>query len=152
MLREQLSFVEVFPEQELHEIGVVGEKLEVPCDHRTDRLFGRATRRQWRHLGGLHPGIDGSQHLDIQALLITEVVVEHPLVAPSGRDDLVHSDAVIASGCEEFYGRGKQPAPRAYGIPGAGRGPSGAGGGHLQKSLRGQRGWHEKNHSLCYHN
>ncbi len=45
-------------------------------------------------LGGHMP----AQHLDIQALLVAEGVVEHPLVAAGGGHDLVNRDAVTAPG------------------------------------------------------
>ena len=113
VLGEQPPVVEVFPEQEFDEVGVLGEKLEVPRDHGADGLLRRAARRKRRHLGGLHPGVDRSQRFDIQAFLVAEVVVEHAFVAAGGSHDLVDRDAMKAPRRKLLHGRGEQPGPSA---------------------------------------
>ena len=130
MLGEQSSFVEVLPEEELHEVGVVHEIVEVPGDQFPDLLLRRTPGREGRHLAGFQACIDRAEHLNVEPLLIAKVVVEHPLVAACLADNLVDRHPVVAPLCKEPHARRQQATAGARRIAGPPRASRCAAGRH----------------------
>src|ERR1700689_5350777 len=65
----------------------------------------------------LDPVVDVDQGCTVDRLLAAEVVIDHPLIDPGGRNDLIHGNPVVAVGRKQPYRGLEQATPRSIGIP-----------------------------------
>jgi len=113
--------VEVLPHQQVDELGFAGKEVKVPGHHLANDIGGCRCGRQRLHLDLLHPLIDRLEHGGVEALLVSEIVIEHPLVAVGRRHNRVDRNAVKTTFGKEFNTGRKQPplgASRIAGTPG----------------------------------
>ena len=103
MVGENPPLVEILPQEEVDELGIVGQEIKVSRHDLPDDIGRRGVFGHRLQLNLFQPGVDGLEDGGVEPLLVTEIVVQHPLVATGRRHDLVHGYAVVADTGEKVY-------------------------------------------------
>src|SRR4029453_18557172 len=92
--------VQILVVDQADQLRVVATILKAEFDEPFDRNLGRHAGEIHRALAAAQVFVDALQHGEIKALLVTEIVVDHPLVGARAASDLVYPTARKPLACE----------------------------------------------------
>src|SRR5262245_52943659 len=90
---EIFGAMQVLGVQQAQEFRVIEEILPGKLDQSFDRLLRWQVSELQPRLGGTDADVTAFQHREIKRLLITEVVIDHPLVGAGARGDGIDAGA-----------------------------------------------------------